>query len=91
MTDIEIAGLGYEPDGACHSGHVTMELTPKQGGTPTHMHFACRSALPADTPADLIRQDLIEDALRQARRMPGFRRGEREIELPLPRAAPSRA
>jgi len=45
------------------------------------MQFLCHSARAPDAPEKLIARDLVADALRQARRMPGFRRGEERIDL----------
>jgi hypothetical protein len=49
-----------------------------------HVNFLCYSSQLQDCPPALITQDMIADALRQARRMPGFRRGERQLELAGP-------
>jgi hypothetical protein len=93
VIDIDITGVRYDRAAACHEGHVTLALRSEQGGPETHVHFLCHSKHLQDCAPSLITEDLIADALRQAHRMPGFRRGERQIELavddhaPLPRVA----
>lgn len=81
VTTIDITGLRYDDARACHEGHVSMELRPSRNGAPMHVHFVCRSGREEHSPPSLITHDLVADALRQAHRMPGFRRGEQVIEL----------
>lgn len=83
VTGIEITAPRFDPDTARHQAHVCLEMRPATSGMPLHVHFLCHSPRPADDPTSLIGQDLIADALRQARRMPGFRRGERRIVMRL--------
>lgn len=83
ITAIEISQARFDPDAARHRAHVCLDMRPASGGVPVHAHFLCQSFRDTDAPASLITEDLIADALRQARRMPGFRRGERRIELRL--------
>ncbi len=81
VVDIDISGVHYDCATACHEGHVTLALRAEPGGPETHIHFLCHSKRLQDCAPSLITEDLIADALRQAHRMPGFRRGERQIEL----------
>lgn len=79
VTHIDIRDLHQSATG--HTGHATLEFRPARPGASVRMHFHCHADAPADCPSALIIRALIADALRQARRMPGFRRGEQAIEL----------
>lgn len=81
VTSIDIADLHFSRIRDCYEGYVSMELRPSRKGAPMQVQFLCHAVQPEDVPAALVTRDLIEDALRQARRMPGFRRGEQSIEL----------
>lgn len=81
VTGIDITGLHFSASKDCHESYVSMEIRPGRTGTPLHVQFLCRARRPEDTPTAIVMQDLIEDALRQANRMPGFRRGERVITV----------
>jgi hypothetical protein len=81
VTSIDITDLHYVTARAHHLGHVTLQLLAVQDSAPMLVHFVCQSSHPCDSPVSLVIHDLVADALRQAQRMPGFRRGEREIEL----------
>jgi len=81
VTSIDVSGLRYDGARACHEGHVTMELRPSRDGAPMHVHFVCQSNREQGSPSSLVTHDLVADALRQAGRMPGYRRGEQAIEL----------
>lgn len=84
VTNIDIADLHYCGTRKTHRGYVTMELHRSVDGARTLVQFICHAAQPQDCPPALVAQDLIEDALRQARRMPGFRRGEAQIVVGAP-------
>jgi len=87
VTDIDIIGLQYDPGQDRHEGLVSMELRPElDGAEPMNVQFLCHSGLDRGAPDTLITYDLIKDALRQAHRMPGFRRGESRIEVEVSRA-----
>lgn len=83
ITNIDIADLRYDGTTSRHEGHVSMELRPSREGAPMHVHFLCYSDKVESSPSTLVTHDLIKDALRQAHRMPGFRRGERKIEVDI--------
>lgn len=83
VTNIDIADLRFDARAARHEGHVMMELRPSKKGAPMHVHFLCHSDQVEDTPSTLVTYDLVKDALRQAHRMPGFRRGEQKIEVAI--------
>ncbi|HHS94721.1 MAG TPA: hypothetical protein ENK63_05230 [Rhodobacterales bacterium] len=71
---------GHEGPG--HEGYVSMALQPQRAGAPPlHLQFFCRADQPENCPSTIVMRDLIKDALRQARRMPGFRRGEHAFEV----------
>lgn len=86
VTNIDIADLHFSAGAEGHRGYVSMELQPSQDGPPMHMLFLCHAAQPRDCPSAIVTRDLIADALRQAHRMPGFRRGERRIEVDISHA-----
>lgn len=81
VTNIDIADLHYSGTAEHHEGYVSMELHSSRERAPVLVQFLCHAAQPQDCPASIVTHDLIRDALRQAHRMPGFRRGERTIEL----------
>ncbi|TYB77536.1 hypothetical protein [Maritimibacter fusiformis] len=83
VTRIEITDPRFDPDAARHQAHVSFDMQSASDAGPVLVHFLCHSPRRADDPASLVTEDLIADALRQARRMPGFRRGERRIVLRL--------
>jgi hypothetical protein len=83
VTRIEITTPRFDTDAARHQAYVSFDMRPDRGSVPVIAHFLCHSGCAPDSPSSLVTQDLIEDALRQARRMPGFRRGERQIILKL--------
>ncbi|MCI2399810.1 hypothetical protein [Aliiroseovarius subalbicans] len=83
VTNIEVSGLHF--DGVAHVGHVSMKICASNRSD-NSLHFLCRVNQPEDCPSTLVLYDLITDALRQARRMPGFRNGEEEIKVDLSQA-----
>jgi len=81
VTDIEISDLHYS-----HAlGHqlANVSITLIREGVAAHIHLLCRAARPDDCPEDTVTHDVIDDALRQVRRMPGVRRGERQIDVDI--------
>lgn len=84
VTDIDIRGLHYAAGVARYEGHVSMELQHGANeAPPMHLQFLCHADQHEGAPSTLVTYDLIKDALRQARRMPGFRRGEVTIEVDI--------
>jgi hypothetical protein len=81
VTNIDISGLRYDSASARHEGHVSIELHSSERGAPMRVHFLCHSPRERNCPASLVTEDLVSDALRQAHRMPGYRRGEAKLEL----------
>lgn len=82
VTDIDISDLHFSQQVACHEGYVAMALQPQRAGAPPmQLQFFCRADQPENCPSTIVMRDLIKDALRQARRMPGFRRGEHAFEV----------
>ena len=84
VTDIDIDGLRF--DGTRHEALVSMELRSTRGLAPVRVQFVCHSYQPGNCPSTLVTYDLVKDALRQAHRMPGFRRGEQRIEVDVTHA-----
>jgi hypothetical protein len=81
VTEIDILGLHYDA-AACHEGLVAIELAPPvAGGALMRLQFLCHSGQGEEAPSAQVARDPVRDSLRQAHRMPGYRRGEREIEL----------
>lgn len=80
VTNIDVNDQRF--DGTTHTASVSMEL---QSGdrAPVNVHFLCRADQEADCPSTLVLYDLLQDALRQARRMPGFRVGEEDIQVDI--------
>lgn len=83
VAQIDIVDLHYSLRNHVHKGYVSMELQRGDGRPPVQVQFLCHAQQPADCPTTLVTRDLITDALRQAHRMPGFRRGERTIEVEI--------
>lgn len=87
VTDIDITDLHFSQnatgqEGTGHEGYVSMALQPtREGAPPLQLQFFCRADQPENCPSTIVMRDLIKDALRQARRMPGFRRGEHAFEV----------
>ncbi len=81
VTSIDITGLHFDQALSHHEAYVTLEIEPVRDDAPMLVHFLCHSARDHESPSTLVTRDLVEDALRQAHRMPGYRRGERVIEL----------
>jgi len=80
ITKIDVTDLQFDRQSDRHRGHVSLHMRAAESEYPVLMHFLCSAAGQAeDRPREAVER-LIEDALRQARRMPGFRRGERWIE-----------
>jgi hypothetical protein len=86
VTNIDIVDLHYNGANKRHQGYVSMELHPARTGAPMQVQFLCHAAQPHDCPPSIVTHDLIKDALRQAHRMPGFRRGEQKIEVEISKA-----
>lgn len=78
VTNIDVNNQCF--NGTAHTASVSMELRSGEQ-TPTNVHFLCRTDRGADCPSTLVLYDLLQDALRQARRIPGFRAGEKDIEV----------
>jgi hypothetical protein len=82
VTDIDILDLHFDAAAKRHAAYVSMELCPAlPGAMPVRVQYLCHCGRAERAPATLVVYDLIRDALRQARRMPGFRRGEHVIEV----------
>ena len=81
VSSIDISGLHFDDAHGRFQANVSLEYRVTDDRAPTHTHFVCHAARDPECPASLVTQDLVEDALRQASRMPGYRRGERQIEL----------
>ena len=94
VTDITITDLHFSAPSTRHEGYVSMVLRSlRDGAQPMHLQFLCQANQPETCPSTIVMHDLISDALRQARRMPGFRRGEHafEVEVSGARMSPRRA
>ncbi|WP_298500802.1 hypothetical protein [uncultured Maritimibacter sp.] len=82
VTDIDIRDLRYDKRTACFRGAVSMCMeTP--GQAPKRVNFICQSYRDEDAPSSLITYDFVTHALDQARAMPGFRRGEEQIDVDI--------
>lgn len=95
VTDIDIRDLQWDDRQGCFRASVSMMMDPGAGARARRVNFICQSARDQDCPSSLVTYDLVAHALGQARQMPGFRRGEREISVdiaspvaPLPFARP---
>ncbi len=89
VTKIEITRQRFNSARSLHEGLVTLKSALPHSDRSIWVQFLCTTPHEADCPRSVVVHDLIEDALRQAHRMPGFRRNEEPIEIaaPLPRAA----
>jgi len=83
VTDIDIRNLARDRRHGCFRGAVSMTMEPADGSAPRRVNFICQSDRGDDSPASLVTYDMVTHALDQARRMPGFRRGEEEITVEI--------
>lgn len=83
VTDIDIRNLTRDRRHGCFRGAVSMIMEPADGSAPRRVNFICQSDRDDDCPASLVTYDMVTHALEQARRMPGFRRGEEEITVEI--------
>ena len=81
IINIDIEGLEYDNVEACYEGHVALMVAVPDKARTVELHFISRVPQTPDCPGSILTYSLIADALRQARRMPGFRRGEEEFEI----------
>lgn len=84
IVNIEIADVEYNEATQGFEGHVALRIAQPERARTVDLHFFCTTPQPESCPASIVTYALISDALRQARRMPGFRRGEEEIEVVAP-------
>jgi len=84
VVNIEIADVDYDGESQCFEGHVVLRIAQPDRARTVDLHFICHADQPQGCPASIVTYSLISDALRQARRMPGFRRGEEEIVVVAP-------
>lgn len=84
VTEVEISDLHFSPDRNRHLAYVSMTIARDE--TTTQAQFHCSADQPETAPTARVTQDLVTDALRQAYRMPGFRRGERRIDVDIAKA-----
>lgn len=88
VTGIEISDLHYSRAAGHHLASVSMTMI--RTDTPAHIQLLCQANQPEKCADEIVMQNLIDDALRQARRMPGFRRGERQIRVDVSTASVDR-
>ncbi len=84
VIKIDIEDLAYDDVAEQFEGHVSLMIAEPNKARTVELHFICRVNQPKSCPSSIVTYALIADALRQARRMPGFRRGEEEIEVVAP-------
>jgi len=84
VIKIEIEDLAYDGLAGQFEGHVSLTIAELNKSRTVELHFISHVTLPERTPGSIVTYNLIADALRQARRMPGFRRGEEQIEVVAP-------
>lgn len=83
VTNIDIRDLSWDAQNGCYRGSVSMFMFPSPTEKPMRVNYICRSFREENCPSSLITYDLVSHALAQARQMPGFRRGESEIEVDI--------
>lgn len=71
-TNIILSDIRFDEGTAVHRGRVSLSLTG--GQVPLLVDFHCNAAQPRDCPRTLVVHDLLKDAMRQARDLPGLRR-----------------
>lgn len=84
VIKIDIEDLSYNDLARRFEGHVSLLIATPNKARTVELHFIGRASQPRSCPGSIVTYSLIADALRQARRMPGFRRGEEEIEVVAP-------
>lgn len=83
VTNIDIRDLSWDDRNSCYRGSVSMMMEPSDGGEPSRANYICVSLREKNCPSSLITYDLVSHALTQARQMPGYRRGESNIEVDI--------
>ncbi|PIE08401.1 MAG: hypothetical protein CSA74_02850 [Rhodobacterales bacterium] len=81
---IDVEDLAYESVSERFEGHVELTIAEPGKARTVTLHFVPHVCLPESTPGSIVTYSLIADALRQARKMPGFRRGEEQFEVVAP-------
>lgn len=84
IINIEIENVEYDHATAQFEGHVSLMIAEPNKARTVELHFIAYTSQSPDCPGSIVTYCLIADALRQARRMPGFRRGEEAIEIVAP-------
>lgn len=84
VTNIDIEQVQYDEVAKRYQGHVALRFARPGKKRPIEVFFLCHTFQPRYSPGPIVTYSLIADALRQARRMPGFRRNEAEIEIVAP-------
>jgi hypothetical protein len=82
-THIDVSDIRFDDGLGLYTGRVSMMLQPDRSQRPVNVHYNCTALQPRGCPSSLVVYGLIKDAVRQARRMPGFRRGEQQIEVDI--------
>lgn len=84
VIKIDVEDLTYEESEERFEGHVSLMIAEPNKARTVELHFISHVTQPKSCPNSIVTYSLIADALRQARRMPGFRRGEEQIEVVAP-------
>lgn len=84
VINIDIEHVEFDAQASQFEGHVSLMIAEPNKARTVELHFISRVTHSATCPGSIVTYSLIADALRQARRMPGFRRGEEEIEIVAP-------
>lgn len=76
---IEIENRQFDEQARRFRASVSLEAAIGNREQPVHIQFLCHADLPGASDPATVSRHLFDDALRQAGRMPGFRRRENQI------------
>ena len=91
VLDAEVLDIRPAPEGGKMIGVVSFTIAAETDESIATAHYHCSCAIPnADTPEARIAQikdALVDDAIRQIRRMPEIRSGSEPLNINLEKAA----
>ncbi|WP_432448125.1 hypothetical protein [Aliiroseovarius marinus] len=81
VTDVEISETVFNAQAGAHFAQVVLRLSDAAGNLVSDGYYLSRAAMDEHAEPMTIRKALIDDALRQARRMPEYRNGRQELSM----------
>lgn len=81
VTDIDVSETVFNAQTGAHSAQVALRLSDAAGNLVSDSYYLSRTAMDEHAEPMAIRKALIDDALRQARRMPEYRQGMQDLSI----------